>query len=139
MHSALRPYMTTGVALVGASVIALTPISPPPAQIEAAAQRISSSASVALTAAFDTLTAYTQLVTNTINNLAGLGGEVLADPLPVVRQILTNTLGNAKIIAGSLQSAEAAAVTVGRGRPATLETARGQLAAGDFAGAVDTV
>lgn len=98
-----------------------------------------SSASVELTAAFDPITAYTQLFTNTFNNLAGLGGEVLADPAPVLRQILTNTLGNAKIIAGSLQAAGAAAGTVGQGLPAVLETARDQLSAGDFAGAVDTV
>ena len=64
---------------------------------------------------------------------------MLADPAPVLRQILTNTLGNAKIIAGSLQAAGAAAGTVGQGLPAVLETARDQLSAGDFAGAVDTV
>ncbi len=29
MHSALRPYMTTGLAIVGTSVIALSPITPP--------------------------------------------------------------------------------------------------------------
>lgn len=29
MHSALRPYMTTGLAIVGSSVIALAPIAPP--------------------------------------------------------------------------------------------------------------
>jgi len=130
--------MTTGVALVGASVIAVTPISPPPAEIHMPAPRVSS-ASVELTAAFDPITAYTQLFTNTFNNLVGLGGEVLADPAPVLRQILTNTLGNAKIIANSLQAAGAAAGTVGKGLPAVLETARDQLSAGDFAGAVDTV
>ena len=74
MHTALRPYMTTGVALVGASVIAVTPISPPPAAIHMPAPRVSS-ASVELTAAFDPITAYTQLFTNTFNNLVGLGGE----------------------------------------------------------------
>ena len=97
MHTALRPYMTTGVALVGASVIAVTPISPPPAEIHMPAPRVSS-ASVELTAAFDPITAYTQLFTNTFNNLVGLGGEVLADPAPILRQVLTNTIGNAKII-----------------------------------------
>ena len=85
MHTALRPYMTTGVALVGASVIAVTPISPPPAEIHMPAPRVSS-ASVELTAAFDPITAYTQLFTNTFNNLVGLGGEVLADPAPILRQ-----------------------------------------------------
>ena len=138
MHTALRPYMTTGVALVGASVIAVTPISPPPAEIHMPAPRVSS-ASVELTAAFDPITAYTQLFTNTFNNLVGLGGEVLADPAPILRQVLTNSIGNAKIIAGSLQSAGAAVMTVVQGLPAVLETARDQLSAGDFAGAVNTV
>jgi len=48
--------MTTGVALVGASVIAVTPISPPPDEIHMPAPRVSS-ASVELTAAFDPITA----------------------------------------------------------------------------------
>src|SRR5215217_6639962 len=30
MHTAVRPWVTTGIALVGASVIAVTPIAPPP-------------------------------------------------------------------------------------------------------------
>ena len=29
MHSALRPYMTTGLAIVGSSVLAFAPIAPP--------------------------------------------------------------------------------------------------------------
>jgi hypothetical protein len=98
-----------------------------------------SSASVELAAAFDPITAYTQLFTNTFNNLAGLTGEVLADPAPVLRQVLANSIGNAKFIVDSLQSAGAAGVTVAQGLPATLQTARDQLSAGDFAGAVDTV
>ena len=138
MHTALRPYMTTGVALVGASVIAVTPISPPPDEIHMPAPRVSS-ASVELTAAFDPITAYTQLFTNTFNNLVGLGGEVLADPAPILRQVLTNSIGNAKIIGGSLQSAGAGVMTTIQGLPAELETARDQLSAGDFAGAVNTV
>ena len=138
MHTALRPYMTTGVALVGASVIAVTPISPPPAEIHMPAPRVSS-ASVELTAAFDPITAYTQLFTNTFNNLVGLGGEVLADPAPILRQVLTNSIGNAKIIGGSLQSAGAGVMTTIQGLPAEVETARDQLSAGDFAGAVNTV
>ena len=34
MHLALRPYVTTGVAIVGASVIAVAPIAPLPADIQ---------------------------------------------------------------------------------------------------------
>ncbi|ORV83220.1 PE-PPE domain-containing protein [Mycolicibacterium iranicum] len=36
MHSALRPYMTTGLAIVGSSVIALAPIAPPAPAVGAA-------------------------------------------------------------------------------------------------------
>jgi hypothetical protein len=36
VHAALRPYVTAGVALVGASVIVVTPIAPPPPEIRSA-------------------------------------------------------------------------------------------------------
>lgn len=34
--SALRPYMTTGIAIVGASVIAVAPVTVPPPDLRAA-------------------------------------------------------------------------------------------------------
>ena len=36
MHAAVRPYITAGAALVGASVIAVTPIAAPPPDIQVA-------------------------------------------------------------------------------------------------------
>ena len=36
MHAAVRPYVTAGAALVGASVIAVTPIAPPPPDVQVA-------------------------------------------------------------------------------------------------------
>ena len=50
MNAAVRPYATAGVALVGASVIAISPLTPPMPDAQAL-QRSVSSVSVELSAA----------------------------------------------------------------------------------------
>ncbi|MCT7659721.1 hypothetical protein [Mycobacterium deserti] len=73
MRTALRPYMTTGIALVGASVIALTPVTAPPPHmpaVEVAAPATAMravTADVQLTALLDDLVAAVQQsITETI-------------------------------------------------------------------------
>src|SRR5438046_3820427 len=46
MHAALRPYVTAGVALVGASVIAVTPIAPPQPEARTANWDVSLAAAI---------------------------------------------------------------------------------------------
>ena len=43
MQAALRPYATAGVALVGASVIAVSPVTVPPTAVEAGPRYVRSS------------------------------------------------------------------------------------------------
>jgi hypothetical protein len=90
MHVAVRPYLATGVALVGASAIAVAPIH---VQLPGAEIPTISSAAVQLTAQPNPLALWTQVFADAIENMGGLGDEVLADPLPVVRQILRNSFG----------------------------------------------
>ena len=54
MRLALRPYVTTGVALVGAAVIVASPVAPPPPDIQVAAPAVTT-AKVQLAADFVTL------------------------------------------------------------------------------------
>jgi hypothetical protein len=130
--------MTSGVALVGASVIAISPIAPPPADVHLPAPHVST-ASVELAAAFDPIAVYNGLITNTLSNIVGLGNEVLSDPAPIIRQIITNSLANAQTIVTALQGTVSATVTAIQNLPPTLQTAANQLLSGNFAGAVDTV
>ncbi|TRW82376.1 hypothetical protein FK535_13365 [Mycolicibacterium sp. 018/SC-01/001] len=70
MQSALRPYVTTGVALVGASLIAAGSVLPVEAAVSAAQERTISSMDVGLTAASTALApgqSYANILPNLIN------------------------------------------------------------------------
>lgn len=90
MHVAVRPYLATGVAMVGASAIALAPVHVQLPDVEIPTV---SSAAVQLAAQPNPLALWTQVFADAIENMGGLGEEVLADPFPVVRQILRNQFG----------------------------------------------
>ncbi|MDH6245633.1 hypothetical protein M2432_003284 [Mycobacterium sp. OTB74] len=66
MHTAVRPFASVGVSLVGATAIAVTPVMAPAVstQIHRIGAQIEQAA-VHLTAAADPLAAYTQLVAAT--------------------------------------------------------------------------
>ncbi|MDA2891458.1 hypothetical protein PDG61_11095 [Mycolicibacterium sp. BiH015] len=81
MQSALRPYLTAGVALVGASVIAVNPVTPAPEVL-----RNSHEVSLAaISNPTDPFVAYPEAVTNTFTNLALLGGALLEWPAPILQ------------------------------------------------------
>jgi hypothetical protein len=91
MDITVRSYLTAGVALAGASAIAIAPaVVPPPSTM--AAPPISAVA-VDLSAAVNPITAWVDVVTGATANLGGLGAAWLADPFPLLRQALTNVLG----------------------------------------------
>jgi hypothetical protein len=74
MRKALRPYITAGVAVVGASALAIAPViaAPPDVQIvNPAAQQSASS-----------LDAYVESVRGGLKNLEALLGSALALPAP---------------------------------------------------------
>jgi hypothetical protein len=70
MHAAVRPYVTTGVALVGSSVIAIAPLAPSPPDIRIAEIRVTTAA-VQLTAAPNPIEFYPQVLKEAFDN-AGL-------------------------------------------------------------------
>jgi hypothetical protein len=80
----MRPYVTAGVALVGAGVIAVSPIAPPPADVPAA------HASVQLAAAPSPLQLYPQVVLQSLANAGALLDQYFADPFPIIGATLEN-------------------------------------------------
>jgi hypothetical protein len=135
MYAAARPFVTGGIALVGASVIAVSPIAPPlpdlhlpnPAQITAATE---------LAAFVNPIATLVDVITASVNNLATTGGQILADPFPVLQQVFANQLGIATTLGTAAQGIINAIAT--STFPASLQTAFGQLAQGDITGAVET-
>jgi hypothetical protein len=139
MHAAVRPYVTGGIALAGASVIAVSPIAPPlpdiqvpnPAQV---------AASVELAAFVNPISTVLSAIQTSINNLATTGGQVLADPFPVLQQVGVNGLGYANTLGTAGQGlANALGSFATTTLPPALQTAFDQLTSGDVAGTVNTL
>jgi hypothetical protein len=80
MQQALRPYVTAGIALVGASMIAVTPmVAPPPSPQVRAVQLVD---------------AWSDLLTNTITNLDNIASNAdQSDITQVFSALFTNPLG----------------------------------------------
>ncbi len=137
MHTALRPYATAGVALVGASVIAISPIAPPLPDIHIAAPHVS--ASVELTQFVNPITTWVDVITNTFANVAGLGQEILANPAPILQVVIGNQIGYAQQLVGTAQTVATDLANALSILPSTLQTAFTQLSSGDIFNAIQTV
>lgn len=132
LRLALRPYVTTGVAIVGASVIAVTPITPTPAppqtqthtvQLSAAVQALdapspfpalpntsapSQPAAAGLMAgsSFENpITRWIEVFQTTGASLTTLLNAAGTDPFPVIRQIIANQTAYANTISTAVTAA----------------------------------
>ena len=103
MHATLRPYATAGVALVGASLVAVTPVAAP---VSTALE--ATSPAVALTSAWDdVLNATSANVTSLMNNwyLAPAVGmqQFLANQMAYADQMANDPAGSTNAIAEQIQ------------------------------------
>lgn len=104
MQLALRPFTTAGIALVGAGVIAVSPLAPPPVTAWATTTTIST-AQVALTSTVDPLTRLGQVAAITTENLGELADYWMKNPAPVTRQVITNLMTYAEWVGTGFQNA----------------------------------
>lgn len=137
MNAAVRPYATAGIALVGASVIAVSPLAPPMPEVQAL-QRTVSSVSVELSATVNPIENWIQVFQKSAANLGELGQQFAADPAPILSQVVANQLASLKALQTAYTNDAANIRQVFEGAPAAIETARGQLQSGDIVGAFDT-
>ncbi len=80
MQHALRPYATAGIALVGASIIAVTPLAVPPPRVE--------------TRPVQLVDAWSELISNTTANLDSIiGNASSSDITQLFDQLVTNPFG----------------------------------------------
>jgi hypothetical protein len=141
MQVAARPYLAAGVALFGASAIAMSPVAPPMPDIAVPAV---SSAAVSLSAATDPIQAYADLFANTIANVSALIGTEVTDPAPILLQVITNQLTTAGSLFTALQGS---ATALGNALdpsnpwsiPSLLQASLTDLLAGNINGAVSNL
>ncbi len=138
MHAAVRPYATAGVALLGAGVIAVSPLAPPMPDVSAV-QRAVTSVNVQLSAAVNPLERWFQVLETTTANVGAIGQQVIDNPAPILAQIIANQLASATAFGNSLQTNLQTVTQIVESVPGVVQTAAGQLQAGDIAGAVATV
>ena len=106
MHVTYRSYLTAGVAALGASAIALTPVQPIPNQLAPTQERAISNLSVSLASTIDPITPWVDTFKLAAQNLAQLSAFNKQDPLPLLNTIGANfgtyftelTNGNAGVI-----------------------------------------
>lgn len=142
MHVAARPYLAAGVALVGASALALSPIAPiPDVQLP---EMHASSAAVELSALTNPLELWGQVITTASQNVGSQFQTWLEDPAPILRQIIANQLYSANVLITTMQGlgdAYASALSPNNpfGAPATIQQAFGQIAAGQVEAGILTL
>ncbi|MGH3678078.1 MAG: hypothetical protein ACRDU5_20555 [Mycobacterium sp.] len=154
MRTAIRPYLTTGVALVGSSVIAVAPIAAAPPDIKIANPNVQSAA-VENPFAF-----YEEVFERTVANIEALlelaSNPPATGPVPTAVSNLEDILGDnplAPLLDGILDDPEATfedfvasfedlleeLEAAGEGLPALLEGVLDDLAAGDVEDAVNAL
>jgi hypothetical protein len=137
MQVASSPRLNAGIAVVGASVIAVCPLAPQMPDVHLPSVR---SAAVELAAlaspVVNPIDQWTQVVQAAITNLGALGQQLAADPDPILQQILANQSANAAILDKAGAAAGTALTTAAQALPAALQAAATSLAAGDVTAAV---
>lgn len=141
MLTAARSYLMTGVALVGAGAIAVSPVAPPIPDVAPSTLAVSNLQLSALANPFEV---YGQVLENTIANFGALGERVIADPAPILAQILENQWNSARQLGAAFQSAgESLANSFSPdnpfGVPALLRTAADEVGAGNLEGAINSL
>ena len=132
MQLSMKPYITAGVALVGASVIAVTPIAPHP--------DLSPPPAVTLTTAIENpITVFKPVVIAAGEWLNQTVRSEIADPLPILRQILANQRYTVDQLAQAIRGGGTALGELLAGLPAALKTAGSLIGQGKINAAIDSL
>ncbi len=161
MQLALRPYVTAGVAIVGASIIAATPITAAAPEIQNRAVTLSAAVQtldlpspadaspfaailgdanpfatpLAESSFVDPIARWAEVFELTSSNLTKLFQNALAEPAPVLRQIIANQTGYAELVGESLSTTVQNFINAATIYiPEYLEEARLKFEAGDIMG-----
>jgi hypothetical protein len=142
MQVASRPRLNAGIAVVGASVIAVCPLAPQmpdvhlPSIQSAAVELAASMSAMASAPVVNPIEQWTQVVQAAVANLGAIGQTLAKDPAPILQQILANQSADGVILGNASAAASTALTTAAQALPAAFQAAAKQLEAGDVTGAV---
>ncbi|OMC31858.1 hypothetical protein A5740_14335 [Mycobacterium sp. GA-1841] len=136
MEAAVRSYLTAGVALTGAAVIAVSPLAPTPTDIHLPAVP-TSSAAVTLNALTNPLEVWAETLSTVGTNLQALGEQLTANPAPILQKVIDNQVGNATVVVDAIKTYGDALSTILQSLPENLKTAGDLIAKGEIVQAMD--
>jgi len=138
MEHSLRPYITAGVVLAGAGLIAAVPVGPPAPEIQTHAVQLVSvddlgdptSAALAEGQEYP-LATWTEAYNDTISNLQALDAQIAADPHPILSAVDANFTDYANELASAAQLSSSNLTNVLQDLSTVLANATSDLQAGD--------
>lgn len=135
MHVAVRSSVTAGVALVGAGILAASPIAPPVPDMHLPAIHVDATTLAAAVSPIDT---YKQVFETAVTNIRTLAAD--SDPGEVIKQVVANQISALTTLGKGLNTAGTGLATaLTHDVPQLLNTVFTQLAAGDFEGATNAL
>jgi hypothetical protein len=139
MEHSLRPYVTAGVVLAGASLIAAAPLGPAAVQIQTRAVQLTAieglAADVVSAAAAPQefpVSTLADVFTNAFANLESLGSDFTSNPTPIISALMENQLIYANDLATAAETAGTNLVNALQDFPTVISNAMSDLASGDF-------
>jgi len=140
MELTLRPYVTAGVVLAGAGLIAVVPIGPPALEIQTRAVQLASvddlgdptsAASLAGNQEFP-LATWADVSSDTTSNLQVLDAQIAADPNPILSAVDANLTDYANELASAAQLSSSNFTNLLQDLSTVLTNATSDLQGGDF-------
>ncbi len=116
MQLALRPYATAGVALVGASVIAVSPVIATPTAIEVRDR------AVELSALTNPIDVFGPIFEQTLKDLRDDAQAIAANPAPVLTQVIKNQIRQIGQLPAGIRSQIGAALQLPQLLPETISS-----------------
>jgi hypothetical protein len=146
MEHSLRPYVTAGVVLAGASLIAAAPIGPAAVEIQTRAVQLTAieglAADVVSAAAAPQefpVSTLADVFTNAFANLQSLGSDFTSNPTPIITALMENQLIYSNDLASAAETAGTNLVNALQDFPTVISNAMSDLASGDFFDAQATI
>ncbi len=139
MHVNVRSHLAAGVALAGAGIIAVAPVTPAAPALRDIQVPAVSTAEVQLASLLNPLEVFAPIVEQAIASAQTIGQKAVADPFPILRALALNQLDSAGTLAGLGTDVAGALAAVWLAVPGNIQTAIGQLQAGNIDQALRTI
>jgi hypothetical protein len=136
MQVAIRSSLTAGVAVVAASALLMSPVSPsaaPDIQVPAISAAKVSTTSVELAALVNPFALWAEVLATTVGNVGGLANTVLANPFPILSSVVQSQLVSAQVLTTVVTTFGEGLLNGLAAVPETAQAAIEQILAGDLA------